>query len=213
MFIIFGIKNIGKTISKGNFHCTRCNAERLYQLKENRKYFSLFFIPMLPLEKRADTLECTFCKTAYFPETVLSVGTYTPTTFQTDQLNQPLPSFGKRIGSYFIDLIFLVLLNFPLASLTSTLNAYLPKNYILVFLPVWALYFFLMEWLFKGTIGKKIGGIMIIADAEDKSVNVFRYVIRAIIKLIPILGIVMFFNEKRKGVHDLIAGTIVVEKI
>ena len=213
MLIIFGTKNIGKTISRGTFSCVRCNTERQYQLKENRKYFSLFFIPVIPLEKQGDTLECTFCKTVYFPETILPEGTYIPTTLAIDQLDQPLASFGKRIGSYFIDLIFLVFLNFPLAWLSSLLDAYLPKNYFLVFLPVWGLYFFLMEWLLKGTLGKKICGIVIVADAEDKSVNVLRYFIRAIIKSIPILGIVMFFNEKRKGVHDLVADTIVVEKI
>ncbi len=212
MLIIFGTKYIGKTVGTGTFFCTRCNTERNYRLRENRKYFSLFFIPVLPLEKQADTVECNFCKTAYFPETVLPKGTYVPSTLATDQLDMPLASFGKRIGSYFIDLILLVLLNFPLAMLTTKFEAYLPKNYLLVFLPVWALYFFLMEWLLDGTVGKKICAITIVADADEKSVGVLQYFIRAIIKLIPILGVVMFFNDKRKGLHDLVSGTIVVEK-
>ena len=60
---------------------------------------------------------------------------------------------------------------------------------------------------------KKICSIKIVADGENKPVNGFHYLIRSIIKCIPIICIVMFFNEKRKGLHDFVAGTIVVEKI
>ncbi|UIR57915.1 RDD family protein [Sphingobacterium sp. SRCM116780] len=211
MLIIFGTKSIGKTVKYGNFHCPRCQMERPYQLKQNRRYFSLFFIPMIPLEKQGDTLECNFCRTAYIPASILPASEYTSSTLNIDGLTHPLASFGQRIGSYFIDLVVLILLNFPLATLTTRFKDYLPENYFLVFLPVWALYFFLMEWLLKGTLGKKICGIKIVSDTEGKSVTIFQYLIRSIIKTIPIINMILFFNDKRKGCHDFAANTIVVE--
>ncbi|MFD2554620.1 RDD family protein [Sphingobacterium tabacisoli] len=211
MFVIFGTKTVGKTVKTGSFYCPQCDCDRPYQLQNRRRYFSLFFIPVLPLEKQPDTLSCNFCKSAYVPRSILSPSEYVPTSLNGDLEQQQLASFGKRIGSYFIDLIFLVLLNFPLAILAGKMSTYLPSNYILVFTPVWMLYFFLMEWLLKGTLGKKIVGIKIISDTKNKSVSVFQYFIRSLIKMVPVINIVLFFNDKRKGCHDFAAQTIVVE--
>ena len=211
MFIIFGTKTVSKTVKSGTFNCPRCNTDRPYKLEENRRYFSFFFIPTIPLEKQTDTLTCSFCKTAYVPQSVLEASAYTAPTIERDPTIPPLASFGRRIGSYLIDLVVLILLNFPLAVLAGKISAYLPSNYILVFTPVWMLYFFLMEWLLKGTVGKKIVGIRIITDGDNKSVTVFQYFVRSAIKMIPVINIILFFNEKRKGCHDFVAKTIVVE--
>lgn len=211
MLFIFGTKTIGKTIKTGSFYCPQCDDNRPYQLQNHRRYFSLFFIPVLPLEKQADTLSCNFCRTAYVPQSILSPSEYIPTPLNGDIENQRLASFGKRIGSYLIDLILLVLLNFPLAILAGKMSAYLPSNYILVFTPVWLLYFFLMEWLLQGTLGKKIVGIKIESENKKRSISVFQYFIRSVIKMIPIINIILFFNDKRKGCHDFAAHTVVVE--
>lgn len=211
MFILFGTKTVSTTIQSGSFDCPRCVSVRPYQLQTNRRYFSLFFIPIIPLEKQADTLCCNFCKTAYVPQSILAASEYTATPIDSSFGTQPLASFGKRIGSYLIDIILLTILNFPLAILAGKLSAYLPSNFILVFSSVWLVYFFIMEWLLKGTLGKKIVGIKIVADTEGKSLSAFQYLIRSIIKMIPLINIIMFFNDKRKGCHDLIAGTVVVE--
>ncbi|WP_300670203.1 RDD family protein [Soonwooa sp.] len=211
MLILFGTKSVGRTIKTGNFLCPRCQTERQYQLRENRKYFTLFFVPLIPLDKLQDTLECKYCHTAYIPQSILEPSEYTPQVLATDGLSETISSFGARIGSFFIDSVLLVLLNFPLAMLASSLKDYLPKNFILTFLPIWFLYFFLMEWLLKGTVGKKICKIKIVSDS-DGEVSVFQYFIRAFVKMIPIVNIIVFFNDKHKGCHDFAAQTIVVDK-
>lgn len=211
MLILFGTKSVGTTIKTGQFQCPRCQIERQYQLKENRKYFTLFFIPLIPLDKLHDTLECPFCKSAFVPESILSPQEYTPGVLPTDGLANSISSLGSRIGSFFIDIVLLVLLNFPMAYLAGALKDYLPKNFLLVVFPVWFLYFFLMEWLLKGTLGKKICKIQVVSDSDGK-VSVFQYFIRALVKLLPLINIILFFNDKQKGCHDFAANTIVVKK-
>ena len=211
MLIIFGTKIVGKTIRRGNFYCPRCEMEREYKLQQNGKYFSLFFIPVIPIGKTGDSLECTFCKTAYVPSSILPETEYVSSTIAIDSLERPLATVGKRIGSYFIDMILLLLLNFPLSFVAVHLPDFFDKKFYLVYMPVWIIYFFVMELLFKGTIGKKIFSIEITSESE-KQVSVFQYFIRSIIKCIPVINIIFLFNDKRKGVHDYVAGTIVVEK-
>jgi len=219
MLVIFGTKTVGKTIKTGTFKCSRCNRERNYFLKQNKKYFSLFFIPIIPLNKVGDTLECTFCKTAYIPNSILSKNEYSSSTALIDNLEKPLASVGKRIGAYIIDMIFLTLLNFPLAFAMDYLPDFFKNKFYLAFIPLWIIYFFVMEVLFKGTIGKKILSIETISDnnetiaySNEKEITGFRYFLRSIVKCIPLINIVLIFNDKHKGCHDFIANTIVVEK-
>jgi len=210
MFIISGTKLIGRTIKNGTFSCPKCNMERGYRLRKNERYFSLFFIPLFPIAKLEDTLECTSCKTAYIPSTILTVREYDSLTINS--LDRPLASIGKRVGSYIIDMIILLFLNFPLAVLTRELPDFFDNKFYLIYLPVWVIYFFAMEYLFKGTIGKKIFSIKIASGKVGVQVSCFRYFIRSIIKCIPVINIIFLFDKKRKGVHDYVANTLVLEK-
>ncbi|MEO5909346.1 MAG: RDD family protein [Pelobium sp.] len=211
MLFIFGTKSIGKTVQQGNFHCDRCEQTRTYNLKQYRKYFSIFFIPLIPLNRLGDTLECTFCKTEYIPNASIIPG-YIASTITKDSLFEPIASIGKRLGSFVIDILFLTLLNFPLSFLAAKFGNYLPKNFIIVFYSFWFIYFFVMEWLFGGTIGKKILSIKIVSETEEGSVSVLQWFLRAIVKCVPLINIILLFNDKHKGVHDYVANTIVVEK-
>lgn len=212
MLFIFGTKRVGKTIKTGSFQCPRCNCERDYLLKQNKKFFSLFFIPVIPLNNAGDTLQCTFCKTEYIPNTILSPNEYTSTTATIDALERPIASAGKRIGSYFIDVIFLILLNFPLAFVVKYLPKIFSDQFFLAIFPLWIIYFFVMELLFKGTIGKKICSIETISEDKEKPITALRYLLRSIVKTIPVINVIFLFNDKHKGCHDFVAITIVVEK-
>ena len=210
MFIIAGTKVIGRTIKTGAFFCPTCNIERSCRLRKNDRYLSLFYIPLFPIGQFEDTLECTSCKTAYIPSTILLVRDYDSLTINS--LDRPLAPIGKRIGSYIIDMIILLLLNFPLAVFTSDLPDFFDNKFYLLYLPIWVIYFFAMEFLFKGTIGKKILSIKIASEKAGAHVTCFRYFIRSIVKCIPVINIIFLFNNKRKGVHDFVANTIVIEK-
>lgn len=212
MLVIFGTKTVGKTIKSGTFHCDRCNCERNYILKQNKNFFSLFFIPIIPLKNVGDTLECTFCKTAYIPNSVLSSDEYHSSTAKIDSLEKPLANVGKRLVAYIIDMIFLIILNFPLAIVVKYLPEFFKNKFQLVFIPLWILYFFVMELFFKATIGKKILSIESIADNKAKPVTFIHYFLRSIVKCIPLINVILLFNDKHKGCHDFVANTIVVEK-
>jgi hypothetical protein len=72
MILIWGWKVRFKTIAEGVFFCQVCGGDRHYQRRQGRRWFTFFFIPMIPLNNVGDEfVECTTCKNAYRP-TVLN---------------------------------------------------------------------------------------------------------------------------------------------
>jgi hypothetical protein len=76
MILIFGVRSRARTVSTGTFFCPNCSADRHYMLQHIRKWFTLFFIPIFPVDKGSfQIVRCGTCNTAFRPN-VLS----TPTT-------------------------------------------------------------------------------------------------------------------------------------
>jgi tellurite resistance protein len=76
--IIFGLSVFYfGSIEQGVFHCPNCGGDRQYKRKVGRRWFTLFFLPVIPLAKVAEVVQCGTCNTRYQPS-VLSV----PTTGQ-----------------------------------------------------------------------------------------------------------------------------------
>jgi tellurite resistance protein len=73
--IIFGTRGVTYTAGSGDFHCPSCDAKRAYVHKRCRRFFTLYFIPIIPLDVLGEYVECQECKDTYKPE-VLS---YDPT--------------------------------------------------------------------------------------------------------------------------------------
>jgi uncharacterized tellurite resistance protein B-like protein len=73
--IIWGTRGVTTVAQSGSFHCPSCNDRRSYAHKRVRRFFTLYFIPMIPLEQLGDFVECQTCK-GTFKEAVLS---YDPT--------------------------------------------------------------------------------------------------------------------------------------
>ncbi|MEX1033120.1 MAG: TerB family tellurite resistance protein [Cellvibrionaceae bacterium] len=63
--IIFGTRGVTTTPEKGDFHCPSCNSKRNYALKRVRRFFTLYFIPLIPLDKLGEYIECISCKDSY----------------------------------------------------------------------------------------------------------------------------------------------------
>lgn len=80
MFIIFGWRSISSTTSEGEFRCPGCRQDRSYKAKSYRRWFTLFFIPVIPLNSLGEGIECQVCKSSYAVE-VLAI----PTTAQVVQ--------------------------------------------------------------------------------------------------------------------------------
>lgn len=74
MFIIFGTRGRSHTIGTGQFYCPREGGDRAYEHKEARRYFTLFFLPLIPLDRLGDYVECTSCNSTYYT-TVLEAPT------------------------------------------------------------------------------------------------------------------------------------------
>lgn len=71
MFFIFGFGPKTKVIEKNQFTCPVCRTRSAYELKQQRNYFSLFFIPLVPLSKATSAfVSCLSCGTV-MPSTVL----------------------------------------------------------------------------------------------------------------------------------------------
>src|SRR6185503_8857843 len=49
------------TRQKGVFHCPRCGPERPFAHKVVQRYFTLYFIPLIPMGKAGEYVECTQC--------------------------------------------------------------------------------------------------------------------------------------------------------
>ena len=63
--LIFGLGVFYFTIAKGMFYCRNCRADRNYKHRSGRRFFTLFFIPVIPLNKVGEHVQCTTCKTRY----------------------------------------------------------------------------------------------------------------------------------------------------
>jgi len=67
VLIICGIRVFFHIIGQGVFYCQRCGAERPYRRRSGRKFFTLFFVPVIPLNKVGQHVQCTTCRTRFHP--------------------------------------------------------------------------------------------------------------------------------------------------
>ena len=63
ILIIFGWRVVFFTLSRGVFHCPSCGGDRDYRRRQGRNFFTLFFVPVIPLTKAGgEIVECDTCK-------------------------------------------------------------------------------------------------------------------------------------------------------
>lgn len=65
MLIIWGLRVFFHTVGQGIFHCQRCGGDREYRHRAGRRFLTLFFIPVIPLNKAGEHVQCTTCGTRY----------------------------------------------------------------------------------------------------------------------------------------------------
>ncbi len=61
VFYIFGL------IGTGQFHCPHCGGDREYEHRTARRFFTLFFMPVIPLDKVGEVVRCKTCRTRFDP--------------------------------------------------------------------------------------------------------------------------------------------------
>ena len=68
LFIIFGWRGVTMSAGSGVFFCPSCQSDRSYAHKKVRRFFTLYFIPVIPLDQVGEYVECSGCKGTYKPE-------------------------------------------------------------------------------------------------------------------------------------------------
>jgi hypothetical protein len=65
MFILFGTRGLTLTQQSGTFQCPQCGAGAPFSQKGIRRFFTLFFVPVIPLNQVAAYVECHRCKSQF----------------------------------------------------------------------------------------------------------------------------------------------------
>ncbi len=75
--VFVGFRYHFRITGQGTLHCQRCGGDRHYRRCTGRRWFRLLFIPVIPLQRVKEHVQCTSCGTRYRIE-VLAL----PTTAQ-----------------------------------------------------------------------------------------------------------------------------------
>lgn len=62
MLLIFGLAVFFRTVGEGDFHCPNCGGDRHYRRRVARRWFTLFFLPVIPLNRVGEVIECRTCR-------------------------------------------------------------------------------------------------------------------------------------------------------
>jgi tellurite resistance protein len=65
VLLIFGLSVFFRTVGEGNFHCPNCGGDRRYRQRVARRWFTLFFLPVIPLNRLGEVVECGTCRSRF----------------------------------------------------------------------------------------------------------------------------------------------------
>jgi hypothetical protein len=68
MLIIWGLCVVYRTLGRGVFFCRRCGGDREFRHRSGRRFMTVFFIPLIPLMKTGEHVQCLTCRTRYVTE-------------------------------------------------------------------------------------------------------------------------------------------------
>ncbi len=63
--IIYGTTGITGKVGDGNFYCPRCGPHASFTHKRVRVFFTLYFIPVIPMHSAGEYIECASCGGTY----------------------------------------------------------------------------------------------------------------------------------------------------
>jgi zinc-ribbon family len=69
--IIWGSRSVTSTVNRGRFFCPSCRQQQAYSHRRMKRFFTLYFIPLIPMNTLGEYIECDACKDTY-KEAVLS---------------------------------------------------------------------------------------------------------------------------------------------
>ena len=63
--IIFGTRGVTYSKESSQFYCPTCSAQAAYKHKRVRRFFTLYFIPVIPMDLLGEYVECQQCGATY----------------------------------------------------------------------------------------------------------------------------------------------------
>lgn len=67
LFIIFGTRVSQRPIDEGKFVCPSCRAQRNYTKTKATRWFTLYFVPLIPLGTVGEFVQCQTCGVTFKP--------------------------------------------------------------------------------------------------------------------------------------------------
>jgi hypothetical protein len=74
MIIVWGFKVRFSKVKAVTFMCSHCGADRQGTLRRARRWFTFFFIPIMPTRELGQDVQCATCKNRFAPR-ILEVAT------------------------------------------------------------------------------------------------------------------------------------------
>lgn len=65
MFWIIGLKTRQTTADRGQYHCPNEDATRTYRHVRARRWVTAFFVPLIPLDRQGEWVQCEGCGATY----------------------------------------------------------------------------------------------------------------------------------------------------
>lgn len=82
--IIWGWRTLKGTAAKGEFHCPHCSSRQSYNHEKLRRWFTLYFIPAIPLSSVDEQITCQTCRKSW----QMSVLAHDPDKLKAAQLER-----------------------------------------------------------------------------------------------------------------------------
>lgn len=63
--LIIGSTQLTFTKGTGTFHCPNCNHSNSYRWRHKREFLTVYFVPLIPLQKVGEFVECAACRQTF----------------------------------------------------------------------------------------------------------------------------------------------------
>jgi hypothetical protein len=71
LVVFLGFRFHFRITGGGSVHCQRCGGDREYRACVGRRWIHVFFVPVIPLDRIAEHVQCTICGTRYRSEVLV----------------------------------------------------------------------------------------------------------------------------------------------
>jgi hypothetical protein len=82
--IIWGWRSLTGVLANGEFYCPQCAARRPYRHEKVRRWFTLYFIPVIPMDNLGEQITCSHCRNSFLTRVLNN----DPEKLKADQLDR-----------------------------------------------------------------------------------------------------------------------------